>query len=521
MKFAIMEEPLRGHDTLERLVEWYSRFGYFEHEIVELTEADVSRLDDNGVIVPFNPQRLLIIDDPRDSIVQLASMGNTSLAIAAYVPDWREEQLGLQPDIPVYFSRRELGRTFRNGGVLHDRQTYRIRDDLTALPDNPFIQSSIGGSQYVHLTNFAGGTFDAARNTIGVFARPRQLIGLFQRPNTTRIEDGHDLIPVSEEFVAAFNYTPKALRPVVSNSEDLRIQDFMVGETVVGQTCRYEGVYMAWLLVPMSIRHASALVLDEFVEFICTNVGMQFEGIEENTLTTIIDRIKRRAVEETRERMRTREREVQRNSEKLHQSIRAYEADRILLQGAEQTLSKETNEIVQQAVRQLKNYKSVNAITADNEKLYIRTNKIFCRNPATGTLHELGRYIITVNLDGNYNYPNLNYRNLDRQINRFQAPHVDHQGTPCLGNMQDAMTQAIGTGDITTIVTMALAFLEDVNPADDWGRNIVQWPEANEGEYQELYGSKVKAKQTPTEERPARRRRTSRDTINEEVGTGT
>lgn len=116
------------------------------------------------------------------------------------------------------------------------------------------------------------------------------------------------------------------------------------------------------------------------------------------------------------------------------------------------------------------------------EALCIFTDEIQCRDPQSGILYELGRFRIEFSFGQERD--NLRFFNLTRvtevewagETRGFHAPHVQSDGTPCLGNYKDTLFALIAQRNVNAAVVGAIEWLQSVNSDDAWGKNIDSWP---------------------------------------------
>lgn len=128
--------------------------------------------------------------------------------------------------------------------------------------------------------------------------------------------------------------------------------------------------------------------------------------------------------------------------------------------------------------QKLSEFHGVNAVRLEGDYLAIETQPIICTNPRTKSRHLMGRYIIKVPFDSFDSENDVNILNLDGTHDGFHHPHVNGDGWPCLGNIDSAVAECLGTGDVPTLVTLMVAYLETMNPDDDNAGDLRHWPEA-------------------------------------------
>ncbi|MBI3572017.1 hypothetical protein HY091_00565 [Candidatus Kaiserbacteria bacterium] len=109
-------------------------------------------------------------------------------------------------------------------------------------------------------------------------------------------------------------------------------------------------------------------------------------------------------------------------------------------------------------------------------RLHALTKEITSVNPSTGNTHLLGRYEIILDLEE----AEVQFLNKDRRPAGFHGPHLNEDGWPCLGNIEDDMAGYIGHFEIEAALALAIAFLQSPNPDDAWGRNLLRFPVVEE-----------------------------------------
>lgn len=115
----------------------------------------------------------------------------------------------------------------------------------------------------------------------------------------------------------------------------------------------------------------------------------------------------------------------------------------------------------------------------------LRTRRLTCTNPKTGTVHAMGAYDITLNFDTN----RISWHNLTRRVNETHHPHI--QNGPCLGNLESMIHASFRDRNIPALAAMAIRFVESVNPDDAWGSSIRSWPVHGSEEDLEAHGTNL------------------------------
>jgi hypothetical protein len=120
----------------------------------------------------------------------------------------------------------------------------------------------------------------------------------------------------------------------------------------------------------------------------------------------------------------------------------------------------------------------VEEVLATKSYLKVFTKTIFCKDPDHPRhVYEIGKFLIRIPLD-------LTDKNGIRLINltRFNgnmAPHVDSDGTPCLGNMEEAFPELLANCEFSVLTDMCIQFLEAYNSGNF--QDIENWPRAKRG----------------------------------------
>ena len=125
------------------------------------------------------------------------------------------------------------------------------------------------------------------------------------------------------------------------------------------------------------------------------------------------------------------------------------------------------------------NLPKVRNLRVTNESIIVDTDVIYCRDPRSNVLHQLGEFEIHLPVVGK----------AMQILNKagptplgggcfMNAPHVNSAGYPCLGNASDTFERLFRERQFASAVQYALVFLQSVNTADTWGRNIDKFPVA-------------------------------------------
>ncbi|MFC1656529.1 hypothetical protein ACFL14_00995 [Patescibacteria group bacterium] len=132
---------------------------------------------------------------------------------------------------------------------------------------------------------------------------------------------------------------------------------------------------------------------------------------------------------------------------------------------------------------------SVAQVQTEEDRVMIHTHTLFCTDPRTNIVHEIGRFLITVHLGTSGSEECIRWKNLTRRVDghdeKMHAPHVFPEGNACLGNMSQAIPRLVANYEITAIAIMAIKFIESVNIDDAAGKHIHKWPIADKSEIKE------------------------------------
>jgi len=125
----------------------------------------------------------------------------------------------------------------------------------------------------------------------------------------------------------------------------------------------------------------------------------------------------------------------------------------------------------------------ITKITAAGSTIQVFTDMIYCKNPDTGKIHEIGKFRIDVHSDGGSG--GVRMFNLTRTVRGMRAgmhgPHVFEDGRPCLGTISEVVPELVGKNEIAAVVSVCIQYLESVNTSDAAGKYVGNWPLA-EGE---------------------------------------
>ncbi len=118
----------------------------------------------------------------------------------------------------------------------------------------------------------------------------------------------------------------------------------------------------------------------------------------------------------------------------------------------------------------------VNKVIADDIQITIHTDILYCTDPRSELVHEIGEFEIVIFTNGE----GVQWINKTRQVNGgksdMMAPHINSDGEACLGSIEESFTELIANYEYATLAMLAIQFVETVNTVDDWGSYIHKWP---------------------------------------------
>jgi len=120
-------------------------------------------------------------------------------------------------------------------------------------------------------------------------------------------------------------------------------------------------------------------------------------------------------------------------------------------------------------------------IEVTREEITVWTEVLFCTDPRTDLVHEIGEFKIAIC----FGCRPL-WFNKSRQVSGYypgmNGPHIHGNGEACLGNMVDAVAEMVANQEYFVLVTFAIQFVESVNTNDSYGKFIDNWPLKKEEE---------------------------------------
>ncbi len=122
-------------------------------------------------------------------------------------------------------------------------------------------------------------------------------------------------------------------------------------------------------------------------------------------------------------------------------------------------------------------------IINDDESLEVFTDTLYCKDPRTDKLHEIGKMRIVLNRNNINSGDEIRIFNETRMVRAFTdsgnaAPHVLGSNKPCLGSEAQTFKTLLKEREYFAAIMMGIRFVESVNVKDSAGKYIDYWPEA-------------------------------------------
>jgi uncharacterized membrane protein len=118
----------------------------------------------------------------------------------------------------------------------------------------------------------------------------------------------------------------------------------------------------------------------------------------------------------------------------------------------------------------------VTRVKAEGNIISVFTDRIYVQHE--GETYDIGDFRIDIYADGSNG--GVRMFNLTRKVDGYKtgmhAPHVFPDGTPCLGNLKEAIPQYIGEYEYSIVALLCIQYLQSVNVNDPAGKYIANWP---------------------------------------------
>jgi hypothetical protein len=151
-----------------------------------------------------------------------------------------------------------------------------------------------------------------------------------------------------------------------------------------------------------------------------------------------------------------------------------------LTQRSERALQRlELNEQFGHEYDELLGIEKVTNVTVGGGQILVDTKVLYCRDPRTSAVHEIGAFKIQIPTEGG----RVRWLNQTRIVaigdRKMNAPHVAADGHACEGTTKEEWPQFIANRQFAYVVMKAIQFIESVNTEDVWGKGINNWPVAS------------------------------------------
>ncbi|HSI21061.1 MAG TPA: hypothetical protein VLA04_05185 [Verrucomicrobiae bacterium] len=174
----------------------------------------------------------------------------------------------------------------------------------------------------------------------------------------------------------------------------------------------------------------------------------------------------------------------------LVDAIRKLDLEHGKLQGMRVTES-ETATYFAKEFNNLLSIPQVRRVESLQDRIFVYTNTLFCTDPRTDIVYEIGEFKIEIQLSGLVRWFNTT-RRVDAYLPKMNAPHVQESGEACLGNLKQVLPDLIARYEFSTVAILAIEFVQSVNVVDAneaWGPTITSWPKAKEQPQEKVQGA--------------------------------
>lgn len=183
-------------------------------------------------------------------------------------------------------------------------------------------------------------------------------------------------------------------------------------------------------------------------------------------------------VKELEQNIATNERELRDCTDGIVRYMRALQTDRLILEDLKTRTDKRKAEDAGKEYLQLlklapQPYKE---IAFDEQELKAFTNTIFIEHH--GDEYEIGAFEVSIAFETG----RLNIKNLTREQDGYQHPHISDSAAVCLGNISTGVSKLIAEHEYAGALTILHEFLKSYNP-DDAYKKIEYWSEGGWHDY--------------------------------------
>lgn len=250
-----------------------------------------------------------------------------------------------------------------------------------------------------------------------------------------------------------------------------------------------------YVLVPINAQHmanrleAFRLIIDETINQLETDpekraelVAKMAKRLEQERaqrtregLKNLVTQLHRKTTEDLKQKQDNDQFRLEQISSETIQIATRMRVNQIQLRALEDTLPDVEKEAAK-LFKKLCDVDKVDGLEVDGSLLKISTALLCATDARTGLSHEIGKMLITIDITSG----KVRFLNQTRKVEAYwpeaNAPHVDGNGTACLGNAAQTIQQLFATMDLQTLVVFLIGFVESVNISDRAGAYITRWP---------------------------------------------
>jgi len=114
-------------------------------------------------------------------------------------------------------------------------------------------------------------------------------------------------------------------------------------------------------------------------------------------------------------------------------------------------------------------------IIVDGNRIIVTTGQIDIEY--RDTIYDIGKFVIYFAIDGGSGWL-VRFKNLTREIGGHAHPHVETNGSPCLGNIKECMPHMLGSNQFGAAILVAIQYLKSYTYSEGGKPYVVinQWP---------------------------------------------
>lgn len=129
----------------------------------------------------------------------------------------------------------------------------------------------------------------------------------------------------------------------------------------------------------------------------------------------------------------------------------------------------------------LRKMPKVQEVRVEPRSLCLITDTLVAVHPKTGDKHSIGRFKITIQMDGHGD--SIRWICLDATthgcVRNQQAPQVLQSGRAVMSEIKESFAELIAAAQFSTVAQMAIDFIEQVNVDEPGGAHLSKWPQAS------------------------------------------